>query len=136
MLMLRALAAGLVGLLTAGLLVNAAPASADYVSWGSAEASNQRLHRKCHRYAYTYRVNPPTDNWAAELFLVGPKGARLNSAYYVFNADPAAGKGGWRLCRPKTRPGRYTIRMKVSYIDGYDLHEGWVKPTRFRLTRR
>lgn len=133
--MLRTLVA--VGaLLMAGLLVDAEPAHADYVAWGSVHARNQKLRPGCHGYAYTYRVHPPTDNWSAELFLVGPRGGKVGSATYVFNTDPAAARAVWRLCRARIVAGRYKIRMKVSYVDGYDLVEGWVAPMYFRLSRR
>jgi hypothetical protein len=88
-----AIASSSAALLLASLLVSAPPASADYQPWGSTSAEKQRLRNGCRYYAYTYRVHPPVDDWAAEVFLVGPKGGQIASA--VFD----------RFLRPLRRPG-------------------------------
>lgn len=129
--------AALCGLLLSGFLVAAGPATAAD-PLGSVSARNQKLHAGCHRYAYTYRVTPPayTSTWSTEIFLVDPRGRRVGSAYYVSPADPASGKGFWRLCRSSIVPGKYTMRMKVTFIEIYDVHTMWLKPRTFRITRR
>jgi hypothetical protein len=132
----RAIAGSSAGLLLAGLLVSAAPASARHQPWGSTSAENQKLRKGCRYYPYTYRVTPPVDDWVAELFLVGPRGGRVASAAFDRFSDPAVGRARWRICRPSVVPGRFKIKMKVTYLDGYDLHEGWVAPSYFRLSRR
>lgn len=135
----RAIASSSAALLLAGLLVSTAgttPAGAAYQSWGSTSAEHQKLRRGCRHYPYSYRVHPPVDDWAAELFLVGPHGGKVASAAFDRYSDPAVGRARWRICRASVAAGRFTIKMKVTYVDGYDLHEGWVHPSYFRLTRR
>jgi hypothetical protein len=134
--MLRRLIAGSSSglLLAAGLVGSSAGA---YEPWGSTRAADQVLKSSCAYYHYRYVIDPPTDDWAAEIFLVGPKGGPIASAALDVNSDPATGKEHFRLCRPSITPGRYKIRMKITYlVDGYDKFEGFVKPSYFRLTRR
>ena len=93
------------------------------------------LRRGCHPYRYRYAVTPPTNEWAAEIFLFNPKGRRVGSAYYLRPQDVAHGQGTWKLCTTSTGPGRYTMRMKVTY-DRYGInHTGWAQPSTFRMTR-
>lgn len=130
--------AAVCALLLSGFLVTAgSPASASD-PLGSTSARNQVLHKGCHGYAYSYRVTPPpyTSTWSAEIFLIGPRGGKVGSTYLLSPADPASGKRVWRLCRSTTIPGKYTMRMKVTSIDIYDLHTSWVQPTTFRISRR
>ena len=135
--MLRRLIAGSsAGLLLAAGLVGSS-AGAAYEPWGSTRAADQVLKSSCAHYPYRYRIDPPTDDWAAEIFLVGPRGGRIASAALDVNSDPAAGIEHWRLCRPSLTPGRYKIRMKITYlVDHYDKYGGFVKPSYFRLLRR
>jgi hypothetical protein len=134
--MRRTLMAALCALVMASPLATAAPAQASHEAWGSASARDQRMHRGCHEYPYHYRVTTPPGHWSTEIFLIGPRGGRVGSAYYVTGSDPATGAGAWRLCRPSLVLGRFTMRMKVSYIDGYDLRTAWAEPSHFRITRR
>jgi hypothetical protein len=134
--MLRRLIAGAsAGLLLAGGLVSS-PAEADYKPWGSTSAKDQVLKPGCAYYHYRFRVDPPTDNWAAEVFLLAPNGGPVSSGALLAASDPSPGKARFRLCRPSLVTGKYKIRMKVSYKDGYDLFEGYVKPSYFRLLPR
>ena len=105
---------------------------------GTATARDQVLHEGCHRYPFTYRVTPPryTSTWSAEIDLIGPRGGKVGSAYFLSPADPTTGKSAWHMCRASMIPGRYTMRMKVTFIDIYDLHTTRVKPTTFRISRR
>lgn len=135
--MLRRLIAGS----SAGLLLVAAglvgsTAEAAYKPWGSTRAADQVLKRSCAYYPYRYRINPPVDDWAAEIFLSGPGGVPLASAALDVDSDPASGRQHWRLCRPSISPGRYKMRMKITYIRDYQKFEGFVKPSYFRLRQR
>ncbi len=105
---------------------------------GTTSARNQVLHQGCHDYPFTYRVNPPRDTttWSAEIFLIGPGGVNLASAYLLSPEDPTRGKLAWRLCRASITPGRYTMRMKVTLINIYDVVTARVKPTTFRIRHR
>ena len=91
---------------------------------------------RCAHYAYRYRIKPPINDWAAETFLIGPNGVPLSSGALDVGSDPAVGKEHFRLCKASITPGRYKIRMKITYLDGYDKFEGFVKPSYFRITRR
>ena len=121
-------------LLAAGSLVPAT--SVDYVPWGRTAAIDQLLKPGCRHYHYRFRVNPPTDNWAAETFLIGPKGGKISSGALLAPSDPSPGRATFRLCRPSIIAGKYKIRMKITYKDGYDKYEAFVKPSYFRLMRR
>ena len=133
--MLRRLIAGAsAGLLLAGGLVSSPAEAAPAL--GQHHAADQALKPSCAHYPYRYRIDPPTDDWSAEIFLMAPRGVPIASAALDASSDPAAGKKHWRLCRPSITPGRYKIRMKVTYLDGYDKFEGFVRPSYFRLVRR
>lgn len=136
--MRRKVIAALCGLLMSGSLVAAGTAAAAPDPLGGTSARNQVVHKGCHRYPFTYRVTPPpsTDVWSTEVFLKGPRGANVGSAFFLSPADPTSGRSAWRLCRAAMVPGKYTMKMKVTFIDGYDLSTTWVKPTRFRISRR
>jgi hypothetical protein len=94
------------------------------------------LKQGCQRYRYRYRVTAPDDEWMAEVFLIDPRGRGVGSRSFHTPEDPATGAPAWKLCRATAGYGRYTIRMKVTWSDGYENHSGWVKPTYFRMTRR
>lgn len=105
---------------------------------GTTSARTQVLHQGCHAYPYSYRVNPPPDTttWSAEIFLIGPRGYKLASAYFLSPEDATRGKSAWRLCRASITRGRYKMRMKVTFIDTYDVATSRVKPTTFRIKLR
>ena len=134
--MLRRLIAGSsAGLLLAAGLVSSSSGAA-YEPWGGTSAKDQFLKRSCAHYPYRYRIDPPVDDWAAEIFLSGPNGVPIASAALDIDSDPAVGKEHWRLCLSSITPGRYKMRMKITYLDGYEKFEGFVKPSYFRLKRR
>ena len=111
-------------------------AGAAYVDWGSTSANDQVLKPGCRSYHYRFEIDPPSDNWAAEIFLIGPNRARVSSAALIAASDPSPGKGVFRLCRASLVAGTYKMRMKITYKDGYEKFDGFVKPSYFRLTRR
>lgn len=135
--MVRTLIAGASAavVLTAGL-VGMPAAGAEYEPYGSTSAKKQVLKPGCKYYHYRYRVDVPSDNWAAETFLVNPRGVTISSGAYLGDFDPDTDGVRWRLCRASLRAGVYKIRMKVTYKVGYDKVEGFVKPSYFRLVRR
>lgn len=132
----------LVALLTTlGLLWLApAPAQADEVhpDWGSVTGHDAKVRRGCHGYAYEYAVTPPEGHWALETFLVGPRGGKRGSGYFVTGADPLAGSGSFRLCRRSTPRGTYTIRALLTVDDGFGhvTSSGWLPESTFVLTKR
>lgn len=135
--MRRTLLAASCGLVLAWPLAIAGPAEAT-APLGVATARNQVLHSGCHNYPFSYRVSPPphTSTWSAEIFLIGPHGGKVGSAYFLSPADATTGRSSWRLCRRSIVPGRFTMKMKVTTIDIYDVVTSTVQPTTFRLTRR
>ena len=73
----RTIAGATSGLVMSTLLVAGSTTTAEaYRPWGSTAAKNQVIKRSCHYYPYRYVVDPPTDEWAAEIFLTGPQGRR------------------------------------------------------------
>ena len=55
----------------------------------------------------------------------------MSSGALLADSDPSPGKAKFRLCRPSLVAGKYKIRMKITYKDGYDNYEGYVKPSYF-----
>ena len=106
-----------------------------YAAWGHTGAPDRVLRRNCHFYRYHYVVTPPTDTWGLETFLVDRRGQTVASGARTSSADPEKGQDSFRICRANTVAGRFHIRAKVSYRDGYDVHEGWLKPSTFTLSR-
>ncbi len=130
-------------MLAAGLVTGVPPAAAHdhWKPWGATRAPDQTLRPGCHRYRYHYRVSPPTNSWAAEIFLINRKGRGVASMAIDSASDPKRGWRKWTICRASTVYGRHKIKMKVTYNPQPkdptpDVIAGWVKPSKFRLTRR
>jgi len=130
-------------LLAGGLVASVPPAATahdHWKPWGATRAPDQTLRPGCHRYRYHYRVTPPTNSWSAEFFLVNRNGVGVASAAIDSASDPARGWRKWKICRASTVYGRHKIKMKVTYNPEPEDPtpeniEGWVEPSRFRLTR-
>jgi len=144
--MLRtAIVGAIAALLLPATLVAATPTPAsagrDFKPWGYTRAPDQVLRSGCHNYRYTYKVDPPGFRWAAEVFLIDPRGVGLASAAFLKGGDPKQGSETWRICRASTKPGRFKMKMKVTYCEERecrsptDPRRGYVKPSYFRLTR-
>lgn len=123
-------------LLSTLLVAASATTATAYRPWGETSARNQVLKPGCKTYHYRYVVDPPSREWAAEIFLKGPRGGGIAHAVLDSNADPARGHRTWRLCRASLIAGRHKIKMKVTWLRGFEKREGWVKPSYFRLRRR
>jgi hypothetical protein len=133
--MLRRTTLGALGVLIALTTVLAGSASAGGTYWGSTGAPDRVLRTGCHDYRYHYLVRPHGHDWAAETFLDDPRGDTLTSGAFDPDADPRRGHGHFRICRASTRPGVFTIRMKVSIFKGPNPEVHWVKKSYFRLSR-
>ena len=137
--------AGSALLLAGGLLVSVpSPAAAHdhWKPWGYIKAPDQKLRAGCHRYVYRYKVDLPVDDWAAEMFLIGPRGRGIASFAAASQSDPAKDRLRWStpLCRPWLKPGRYKLKMKVTWNPDPgdptpDNVDGWVRPRTFRIYR-
>lgn len=103
--------------------------------WGSTRAPDQVLRAGCRNYRFSYRINTPNDEWQAEVFFTDPKGRAIAHKIFDAGSDPRADTRTFRTCRPSTTPGRFKIRMRVAYTEGYERHLAFVDPSFFRLTR-
>lgn len=130
----------LVGLITvlAGTLLPAGSAHAvdTKPEWGSVTAESGALKRSCRNYAYAYDVTAPEQGlWDLNVRLVGPGGRVLWFGYLTEGANPAQGTATFRLCRSKTRPGRYKLKAVVSVQDDNVNTAGRLPTAKFRLSR-
>jgi hypothetical protein len=115
----------------ATMLAGAALGAGTY--WGTTGAADRVLRPGCHNYPYHYTVRPHGRDWSAETFLVDPNGVGLASGAFDPDSDPRRGRSRFRICRPSTSPGRFTIRMKVSIFTGPNPTVHWVKRSYFHL---
>jgi hypothetical protein len=125
--------------LIAGLLVAGPPSPAearDFKPWGSTSSKNHVLKRGCHDYTYRYRITPPTEQWSAEIFFVGPGKLGLGSGLLDSAIDPKRGTKTIEVCRATAPYGRYKMRMKVTFNRDREVIDGFVRPSFFRFTRR
>jgi len=115
----------------------AAAASPNWHAMGRTWAASGRLRPGCPKYVYHYRINPPSKSWIVETFLRGPGGKRLASDVIVSGGDPERGTKRFTICASNTRPGRFTIRAKLTYDDDTTgtSPAGWLRPSHFRLHR-
>ncbi|GGO74631.1 hypothetical protein [Nocardioides deserti] len=136
--LVRILLAALV--LPGALVLGAAPAVAAPLpvepSWGKTAAPNAVLAKGCKKYVYRYRLTLPTDDWEVDLVIKDPRGDKIASAYLLSDSEETRGKRWFRVCGPSTKPGRFTIRAKVSSWDGWAEDERRLPNSHFRLRRR
>lgn len=126
----------LVGALAALMLVIGLPvATAGQDDYGRTWARDRQLRAGCHNYKYQYKVKSPTDDWALETFLIDPDKSNVGSGQMLAGNDPARGSSTFRLCRNATTPGRFKIRGKLTYNDGFDEYVVWLDPGFFRLRK-
>ena len=126
-------------LLTTALLVLDGSTGAGAVEGselGHLAAADAKLRDGCHRYSFSYHVNPPPGDWSLETVVVNRRGAKVASGFFVGGQDPETGTGSFQLCRRTALGGRYVLHGLVSADDNGDLVEGHLAPVEFRLTRR
>ena len=124
------------GLLTGTLLVLGMPAAtAGDLDFGRVWRKDGVLKSGCHNYKYQYRVKSPQPDWALETFLVDPTRETIANGGFASNADPRRGSGTFRFCKYSTRAGKFKIRGKLTYYEGWDKTVVWVKPGFFRLRK-
>lgn len=122
------------GLITAVLFAIGMPAAtAGDPDFGRMWRADGVLRPSCHNYKYHYKVTPPKPNWSLETFLVDPRGETIASGALDSAIDPKRGTARFRFCRYNTTHGRFKLRGKLTYDDGYDQFVKWVKPGYFRL---
>lgn len=127
----------LAGVITGTLLLFGMPAaSAGDPDFGRMWRQDGVLRHGCHNYKYHYRVKSPKPDWALETFLVDPRKETIASGGLISDVDPRRGTATFRFCRYNTVPGKFKLRGKLTYRDGYDQWVEWVKPGYFRLRRQ
>lgn len=125
------------GLVTGGLgaIATSVPAAA-WKPWGTIRAADQALRVGCHTYRFRYHVDPPRNEWQAEMYVVNPDGVRIAHTVKDGDFDPNRSRVRYTLCKASTRYGVHRLRMKVTWWEddpAHTAHTGWVKPGRFRL---
>ena len=101
---------------------------------GSVHSRDGAFERGCQTHPYRYRVRPKGSDWSLELFLVGPRGKQVSTGYEWKGDDPRQGRGRFRFCAQATRPGKFTVRSRLTWDDGA-YHEKWLEPRTIRLHR-
>ena len=104
--------------------------------WGTITGQDGVLRRGCHKYTYSYSIQPPEGYWAIEVFITGPRLKHLAAGAFLDGYDPEIGSGVFKLCRTTTTYGTFTIVAKLSTDDGSGhLTEGLLPADTFRLRR-
>ena len=101
---------------------------------GSVHSGDGIFEKGCQSHAYRYRVRPGGSDWSLELFLIGPRGKQVSTGYKFNGHDPNRGRGRFHFCSQSTRPGRFTVRSRLTWDDG-EYHEKWLEPRTIRLRR-
>lgn len=101
---------------------------------GGVRSHDGVLERGCQSHPYRYRVEAGESDWSLELFLVDRRGRTVANGYEWKDADPAQGRGRFRFCSQVTKPGRFTVRARLTWDDGA-YHETRLEPVRIRLRR-
>lgn len=140
------LVAGLVAGLAAGLLAVTSPASAlpgpagglhslEHVrATGSVHSADGSFQKGCQSHRYGYRVRPRGSDWSLEVFLIDRRGKQVATGYEWKGSDPRRGHGRFHFCSQATRPGRFTVRSRLTWDDGRE-HQKWLEPRTIRLRR-
>jgi hypothetical protein len=101
--------------------------------WGSVHATDGVLKRGCRSYRFTYEVTPPDEGyWDLAVTVVGP-GRRTLFFGYVPEGSPRSGTASYRLCRWKTRPGRFKLKAVVTVMTSNEHAEGRLETVKYRL---
>ena len=138
--MLRTATLALLTSILAGLIAAAGPSAALAGSYGHTGARDGILRNGCHGYRYHYVVSPPSSDWLLETFLRDPRHRRLASNVFISDSEDERGHHRFRFCRYSTRPGRFTIRAKLTWythdiLGNETTHHAWLDPSHFRLRR-
>ena len=113
-----------------GLLGPNAPLPAEAAVW----SPDGVLKKGRQRHTYRYQVETDEAYWSLELFVYDPRHHKIASAFQAIGADPMSGRANFRFWSQATRPGRFTIKARLTWGD-YDREERWLEPRTFRLRR-
>jgi hypothetical protein len=117
------------------MVVVAGPSAAQARDFGHTGRPDGVLRNGCHGYRYHFVVKPPTHDWVLETFLVDPRGEGIASGAFSSDSERKRDHGRFHFCRYNTKPGRFTIRAKLTWYNGYDEHKTWLRRSHFRLHR-
>ena len=101
---------------------------------GSVHSSDGVFERGCQSHGYRYRVRAEGSDWSLELFLIDPRGKQIATGYEWKGSDPKRGRGRFEFCAQATRPGKFTVRSRLTWDDG-QYHEKRLEPRTIRLRR-
>lgn len=101
---------------------------------GKVSSRDGVLEHGCQRHGYRYRVRPHGHDWSLELFLRDRRGKQVATGWEWKGGDPRRGRGHFEFCSQSTRPGRFTVKARLTWDDG-DYHERWLEPRTIRLRR-
>jgi hypothetical protein len=101
---------------------------------GSVHSGDAAFEKGCQSHGYRYRVQAEGSDWSLELFLVDSRGKQVATGYEWKGSDPKRGRGRFEFCSQATRPGRFTVRSRLTWDDGR-YHEKWLEPRTIRLRR-
>ncbi len=101
---------------------------------GSVHSSDGTFEKGCQSHGYRYRVRGEGSDWSLELFLIDPRGRQTATGYEWKGLDPKRGRGRFEFCAQATRPGKFTVRSRLTWEDG-QYHEKWLEPRTIQLRR-
>jgi hypothetical protein len=105
---------------TTAILATLLPAAAASAAGGRTHGDPAPFKKGCRTYTYDYRVWTPYDDWTLEVTIRNPAGKAVHHGGFL--GKP--GKQGhprrqqnvrWTMCSRTSRPGRYTIRAKLTW---------------------
>jgi hypothetical protein len=129
-----AYAAVAVGLALGGLTSPAPASAAPLPAEASVWSPSGVFEKGAQRHAYRYEVETAEAYWSLEIFVYDSRGRQIAFDNQTSGADPSSARASFRFWSQATRPGRFTIKTKLSWGD-YDREERWLEPRTFRLRR-
>ena len=93
-----------------------------------------RLRRGCKDYALSYAVTVPDGDWSLDLSTQDRRGKGVSAQSLLGPNDAESGVLPFRLCRPATVPGLFTVTGVLTWYDGDQQTTASVSDT-FRLRR-
>ena len=135
----------------ATLVPATAATTAATAAGGRTHGDPERFKQGCRTYTYDYRIRTPYDDWTLDVWIRNPRGKSVHFGGWLGKpgrqGHPRRQRNNeWTMCSRSSRPGRYTIRAKLTwYVPQESLpfvpppppeeHVKWLPVERFRLWR-